>query len=249
IREEISQLIKKQIEYNEKDIIYASIKNDLIEQIKHTIKEEEINALKSQVFEEIVQMEKKRIYDRELPEIIYKEKKRLAEMAYEKIRLEVIQEIYKKEIPQIREDVKNEIYSETVDQIEEELTVKINKSMEKTLYKRARELEKTIKSEFRKNLQEEYHYLIGIVRNMKTSLKGIEPVDSLRHTVLRLTEEKNKNRYFNLNASHTESLLEYLQRLQGNFDTYFQSLENTVISINTKVNDILNELGDDKTLL
>lgn len=102
---------------------------------------------------------------------------------------------------------------------------------------------------FRKNIQEEYHYLIGIVENMDNSLKKIDAVDSLRHTVAKLIEEKNKYKFFNLNTPQTESLIEYMQRLQGNFDTYFDNLENILYSIKIKINSILNTIGDSDTKL
>lgn len=245
VRQEMAQLIKAELEEKEKAQLYHTIKHSIRDKLHADLENNELAAMKSQLLQELVEKEKKRIEEVELPGIREKERTRLTTEEYHKIRKEVLLEIHNKEISAIRQSVKEEIYEETIDDIRKRLKEKIQIEMSELLTNEKIYLEQKIRESFRKNIQQEYHYLIGIVNTMDTALKNTKPLDSLRETVSSLNQDKRQYEHYNLNSMQTESLLEYLERLHGNFDSYFNGLASTLSNLKSKASSILNSLGNE----
>ena len=69
-------------------------------------------------------------------------------------------------------------------------------------------------------------------------------MDSLSQTIILLHDEKKKYKYFNLNTAQTESLLEYLKRVQNRFNIFLDKLDEAIREMALKVNSIMNTLDN-----
>ena len=99
-----------------------------------------------------------------------------------------------------------------------------------------------MRGEIKGRIKSEYHGLIEHIEGLSLSLDNVEALDSLSQTITLLHDEKKKYKYFNLNTAQTESLLEYLKRVQNRFGIFLDKLDEEVREMDLKVNSVMNTL-------
>ena len=124
------------------------------------------------------------------------------------------------------------------------LEEKYKGALERKLEEYKGEVEKRVRGEIKGRIKSEYHGLIEHIEGLSHSLDNVEALDSLSQTITLLHDEKKKYKYFNLNTAQTESLLEYLKRVQNRFSIFLDKLDEKVREMVLKVNSVMNTLDN-----
>ena len=255
LREEIAQKLRhgeyEKIMQEEKDTMRTHIAEKEMGPIKVRLLEELTEQIRAQVREEtesvrerLREEERTRINDQERPGIIEAERNRLREQEGPGLRQEIREGLREEEIKAMHARVKTEIYTETVQALNAGLEEKYKGAFERKLEEYKGEVEKRVRGEIKGRIKSEYHGLIEHIEGLSHSLDNVEALDSLSQTITLLHDEKKKYKYFNLNTAQTESLLEYLKRVQNRFSIFLDKLDEKVREMVLKVNSVMNTLDN-----
>jgi hypothetical protein len=256
LREEIAQKLRhgeyEKIMQEEKDTMRTHIAEKEMGPIKVRLLEELTEQIRAQVREEtesvrerLREEERTRINDQERPGIIEAERNRLREQEGPGLRQEIREGLREEEIEAMHARVKTEIYTETVQALNAGLEEKYKGALERKLEEYKGEVEKRVRGEIKGRIKSEYHGLIEHIEGLSHSLDNVEALDSLSQTITLLHDEKKKYKYFNLNTAQTESLLEYLKRVQNRFSIFLDKLDEEVREMDLKVNSVMNTLDNE----
>jgi hypothetical protein len=244
LREEMAIKIRRELQEREYEALVNNHRDELKKRIHDEIAEKDLPAIRDEMRSRIVEEERTRINDRERPEIVEAERNRLREQEGPGLRQEIRVALHEEEVEAMHARVKTEIYTETVQSLKAGLEEKYRGAVEKELEKYKDEFEKRVRGEIKGRIKSEYHGLIEHIEGLSRSMDNVEALDSLTQTIALLHEEKKKYKYFNLNTAQTESLLEYLKRVQNRFGIFLDKLDEAVREMVLKVNSVMNTLDN-----
>lgn len=137
------------------------------------------------------------------------------------------------------EEEKKRILTEESDALREQLKQRI----------RQEELEnvkREVRSDVKDSLKEEYRLCMEHIERLSAFLAETRALQSLSQTVALLSEAKKKQNYFTLNNAQTESLIDYLNRVQNRLNSYFAKVGESVRELKLKVGSIINKLDNEE---
>ena len=146
----------------------------------------------------------------------------------------------------MRQTVRDEIYSETVQAIKRNLEDEYRTVVQEKVVELTVHLKKKAKSDIRTAMKADYDRLIEHIEHLAASIANIEALQSLSQTITLLSDEKKKYKYLNLNTAQTESLLEYLKRVQNRFNIFFDKMDEAVRELMLKLNSVKNKVDSNE---
>jgi hypothetical protein len=236
--------IESELLEREYDAIVADRRESLKEQIRKEIAEKEQESIRDDLLMQITQEERARINSDELGQIIEKERNRIAEEEAPALREQIRAELREQELEAMHTRVKNEISAETSQAIRETCEAEYNDLLEKKMAEYRDIIERRLYSEMKKSILDEYHTLTEDLERLSGSISNVEVLESLSQTITLLSDEKKKYKYFNLNSAQTESLLEYLKRVQSRFNIFFDKIDESLREMELKINSVMNKLDN-----
>jgi hypothetical protein len=242
IRREMAARVEGELMEREYDDVVRDIRNGLKERTMAEIAERELNTIHEDLVAQITNDERERIHAEELGQIIETERRRIAEQEAPMLREQVRQQLREQELDAMRSLVKKEIYSETTQSIREACEIEFKDLLEKKIVEYREFIEKKLQSEMKKNILDEYHTLTDDLERLAGSVGNVEALESLEHTITLLSDEKKKYKYFNLNSAQTESLLEYLKRVQSRFNIFLDKIDESLREMELKIRSVMNKL-------
>ena len=244
IRKEMTDRIESELLEREYDAIVADRRESLKEQLRKEIAEKEQESIRDDLLIQITQEERARINSDELGQIIEKERNRIAEEEAPALREHIRAELRDQELEAMHTRVKNEISAETSQAIRETCEAEYNDLLEKKMAEYRDMIERRLYSEMKKSILDEYHTLTEDLERLSGSISNVEVLESLSQTITLLSDEKKKYKYFNLNSAQTESLLEYLKRVQSRFNIFFDKIDEALREMELKINSVMNKLDN-----
>jgi hypothetical protein len=242
-REKLRASLKQRIEDTEMGDMETRAREDLKDKIK-TEALAETGAVRERLLYEITEEQRARIAREDLPNIIEAQRDKIAQEEAPALRLQLLKRLRAEELESMHARVKAELYEETVQGIRTGLEEKYATTLETSMAEYKDRLGPLVRSEIYGGIQEEYRNLISHLENLAESMRNVEALDSLSQTVTLLINEKKKYKYFNLNSAQTESLLEYLKRVQSRFNIFLDKIDESVREMELKINSVMNKLTE-----
>ena len=247
VRVDLMREIKKEVAENEADILRNNERAEIKEDIRMELQKNEAKAIRA-------------VVEKEMPLMVESYRKELSKEIRQKISDAFSTQIEKNEREELREDiraalreeeleamhasVKTEIYAETVRAIKAGLEEEYQGVVDKKLEEYREAVEKQVRGEIKGRIKSEYQGLVEHIERLSQTIGNVETLDSLSQTITLLHDEKKKYKYFNLNAAQTESLLEYLKRVQNRFNIFLDKLDEEAREMVLKVNSVMNTLDN-----
>jgi len=244
LREEMNANIRQELKRQEYEVLVDNQRDQFKKRIRDEIEEKELPAIHDDILRRISEEERRRINNYERPGIIEAERNCLREQEAPGLREEIRAALREEELEAIHASVKTEIFAETVRAIKAGLEEEYQGVVDKKLEKYRETVEKQVRGEIKGRIKSEYHGLVEHIERLSQSIGNVEALDSLSQTITLLHDEKKKYKYFNLNAAQTESLLEYLKRVQNRFNIFLDKLDEAVRETVLKVNSVMNILDN-----
>jgi hypothetical protein len=242
LRQEMIKKIEVELREREYEAMISGCRDSLKERIGNEIIEKESKAIHDTLVAELTERQRVRITNEDLPHVIEEERNRIRNEEAPGLREQIRTQLHREELETIHGEVKKEIYSE----IEQAIQSKCERNFKELLDKRMAEfretLDKQVHSEIKKNIFTEYQNLTEHMERLSSSINNVEALDSLSKTITLLCDEKKKYKYFNLNTAQTESLLEYLKRVQSRFNIFIDKIDQAMLELKLKINSIMNSL-------
>jgi hypothetical protein len=242
LRKEMAERIEREIVEREYEGMVAQSREALKERTQKEIETNELEAIHDELIVKIIEEERVRIMSEELGKIIEMERNRIADQEAPQLRDQIRLQLREQELDAMHARVKKEIYSETSQAIRETCEQEYNGLLEKKMVEYRDMIEKKLHAEIRKDLLTEYHTLTDDLEKLAGSLDNVEALDSLSRTITLLSDEKKKYKYFNLNSAQTESLLEYLKRVQSRFNIFLDKNDEALREMELKIRSVMNKL-------
>jgi hypothetical protein len=110
----------------------------------------------------------------------------------------------------------------------------------------AQSLRHQLRSEIKAEVSEEYHSIISDIKQLSLSMGDVEALRSLSETVRLLLEQKNNQTDFKLDATETDSLLNYLKRVQGRLQAELDSFHAVIQELVPRIDNILADLNEEQ---
>jgi hypothetical protein len=246
LREEMNAKIRQELEEQEYDVLKNNQRDWLSEHIHSEIVEKDLPAIHDDILRRVSEEERRRVSDLERPGIIEAERNRIREQEAPGLREEVRAALREEELEAMHESVKTEIYAETFRVIKAGLEEEYKGVVTKKLEEYRDTVEKQVRAEIKGRIKSEYQKLIEHIEQLSQSMGNVEALDSLSQTITLLQDEKKKYKYFNLNTAQTESLLEYLKRVQNRFNIFLDKMDEAVREMVLKVNSVMNTLDNEE---
>ena len=245
VRREVMENIRKKVMEEEYLSLEADIRNDVTSGIREKIMGNEQQDIHDRIVHQITESEHARIVDSELSLIIEAERKRIADTEAPALREQVRRQLKEDELEAMHNRVRTELFSETVEAIQADVEKKYEKSLEKKMADFRDQLDKKVKNELRGHIHDEYGKLVEHVELLSKTMINVDALDSLSKTIALLTEEKKKYKYFNLNSAQTESMLEYLKRVQSRFNIFLDNIDKEVKETELGINMVMKKLDSE----
>ncbi len=244
LREEMNANIQLELKRQEYEVLVNNQRDQLKKRIRDEIEEKELPAIHDEILRRVSDEERRRIDTQERPGIIEAERNRLRDREAPGLREDIRSALREEELEAMHASVKTEIYAETVRAIKAGLEEKYQGIVDKKLEECREAVEKQVRGEIKGRMKSEYLGLVDRIERLSQSIGNVEALDSLSQTITLLHDEKKKYKYFNLNTAQTESLLEYLKRVQNRFNIFLDKLDEAVRETVLKVNSVMNTLDN-----
>jgi|GEM_PF-1489562 len=244
IREEMTRELRRAVMEEERDGIVKKEREEVALRVREELLTKEQPKIRERLLAEITEEQRTLIATRELQAIIEAERARIAELEAPALRQQVRDQLREEEKEAMHARVKTEIYAETIQAVQAGLEEKYTALLETRMAEYKNEIDAKARLETYKAVQAEYNELIGHMEGLAASISKVEALDSLAQTITLLTNEKKKYKYFNLNSAQTESLLEYLKRVQSRFNIFLDTVDQSVREMELKVNSVMNKLNE-----
>jgi len=244
LREELTQSIRAELVQRERDSIIVRVREETEDRLRAELIENERQAIHDRLLDEMTRQQRERIAMEELQSIIESERRRIAQEEAPALRQQLRTQVREEELEALHARVKTELYAETVDALRGGLEEKYAALLESRTTQNRQQAYNQAFTEIRRTMEEEYRNLIDHVERLSGSMTKIEALDSLSQTITLLTDEKKKYKYFNLNSAQTESLLEYLKRVQSRFNIFLDKVDESVREVELKINSVMNKLSN-----
>ncbi len=244
LRKELADRIEGELVEREYEALVAKNREALKERIKKEIEDNELQAIHDELIAQATEEERTRINSEELGKIIETERNRIADQEAPQLREQVRLQLREQELEAMHARVKKEIFAETSQAIRETCEQEYAGLLEKKMVEYRKMIEQQLHAEIKKDILADYHTLTDDLERLAGSMGSVEALDSLARTVTLLSDEKKKYKYFNLNSAQTESLLEYLKRVQGRFNIFLDKIDEALREMELKVRSVMNKLDD-----
>ncbi|MGB7569186.1 MAG: hypothetical protein WBM07_15100 [Chitinivibrionales bacterium] len=244
LREEMNANIQQELKRQEYEVLVDNQRDQLKKRIRDEIEEKELPAIHDEILRRVSEEERRRIDTQERPGIIEAERKRLREQEAPGLREEIRATLREEELGAMHASVKTEIYAETVQALRADIQEEYKGVIDEKLDEYRKAVEKQVRGEIKGKIKSEYHGLVEYIERLSQSIGNVDALDSLSQTIILLHDEKKKYKYFNLNTAQTESLLEYLKRVQNRFNIFLDKLDEAVREMVLKINSVMNTLDN-----
>jgi hypothetical protein len=242
VREELAAEVRSELLEKEKDRIAAEQLQKVEAELYSDVSQERREAIRDAVVAKITEEEHQRAESGLRETIIENERKRIIVEESGEMHRQIREQIRDGEIEEMRRTVRDEIYAETVQAIKQNLEEKYQTAVEEKMADIKASLQKKIRTDIGASIKEDYDRLMEHIDRLSASLTNIEALQSLSQTVTLLTDEKKKYKYLNLNTAQTESLLEYLRRVNSRFNIYFDRVDESVRELMLNLSSVKNKL-------
>jgi len=242
VLDEETNRIRDTIRHDEYDGIAQKQRERLERDIYEELSQKERSAIAESVVAKLTEEEHARITTDLRDAIIRDEKNRLVAEESPQLREDLACELREQEYANLKNTVRDEIYGETIYAIRSDVEEKYKVIVDEKIQELKASLQKKIKTDIKKDILAEYEQLAGFADHLSATMTNVEALESLSQTVTLLTDEKKKYKYLNLNATQTESLLEYLKRVQNRFNIYFDKVDESIRELMLKLGNMKNKL-------
>jgi len=240
LREEFTQTLHKELVAAEQQALSEKIREEITDRIRGELLEKEQQAIHDRLVAEITEEQRRRIETEELQSVIEEQRRRLAQEEAPALREQMRQQVREEELEALHARVKTELYAETVDAVRASLEEKFSGLLETRMAQYREQTYGQAYEDIRRGMEREYKNLIGHMEQLSGAMTKVDALESLSQTIALLTDEKKKYKYFNLNAAQTESLLEYLKRVQSRFNIFLDKVDESVREMELKINSVMN---------
>jgi hypothetical protein len=245
-REEMAAEIRATLLEKEKDSIILQQRGKLEAELYGEVSQQQRDAIRESVIKEITEEERQRIESGLRKRILEEERNRIIAQEAPAMRRQIQAQLRNEELDALRQTVRDEIYSETVQAIKRNLEDEYRTVVQEKVVELTVHLKKKAKSDIRTAMKADYDRLIEHIEHLAASIANIEALQSLSQTITLLSDEKKKYKYLNLNTAQTESLLEYLKRVQNRFNIFFDKMDEAVRELMLKLNSVKNKVDSNE---
>jgi hypothetical protein len=242
----LSESVRASLAEEESGRLAAEALEDLKKEIAATVSQQQRDSIRKTVIAQIMEEEHQRIDAGLRKTILENERKRIIDEESPVFREEIRKQLRDSELDAMHSTVHDEIYSETVQAIKQNLEDKYRTVVEEKMAELKVMLQKKTKSDISTAISADYDRLMEHIEQLSASLTNIEALQSLSQTITLLSDEKKKYKYLNLNTAQTESLLEYLKRVQNRLNIFFDKVDESVRNLMLNLGSVKNKLDDNE---
>ena len=244
MRRELTESILLELENNERESIYKTLRQKMEQELYNELDVKERKTIRGATLLRIQAEERERIVVEDRSHIIEGEKKRILDEEGSQLRAEVRAAVSAQERQSLIEELKETVHDASIQEVRQELTEQYQIAMEDKLAALKESLALVARKDEARRMQEELRELLRYSEQVIENFNSVEALVSLRQTINLLKDEKKKFKYYNLNTTQTESLLDYLDRSISKFDIYFDRLDESGKELILKFHSLINQLRD-----
>ena len=213
LRAELSAALKTRLETDEISYIRAEVMEELRTVVREKILREELHDISASIRTEIETTIREQIEREEAQEIREHERERIATIEADIAKAAMEKAIKDTSISSIYRKVREEIYEETLKTLRSSFLERYRRHFEVVLRRAVAKAEQSAEAKVASRIANEFASLREQLDKTEQSVVSAIPTDSIEKTFESLSEQKKKYRFFNLNSTQTDGLIDYIGRV------------------------------------